>query len=133
MEPGPLDGSLLWHQRNHVSEKIWEGKERMIRPRHRLMFGVRDIDVCIIDLIAEASFRHAFAIENPSIDHHLITALVERWRPETHTFHFLYGEATITLQDVPYSLVFPLTVMLLLDIVMLAGTIFVTNYWECIP
>jgi hypothetical protein len=41
-------------------------------------------------------------------DHSLLTALVDRWRPETHTFHFRWGEMTVTLQDVSCLLGLPL-------------------------
>ncbi|KAK1680143.1 hypothetical protein QYE76_040991 [Lolium multiflorum] len=41
-------------------------------------------------------------------DHSLLTSLVDRWRPETHTFHFRWGEMAPTLQDVSFLLGLPL-------------------------
>ncbi|RYR69109.1 hypothetical protein Ahy_A03g015640 isoform A [Arachis hypogaea] len=34
--------------------------------------------------------------------HLMLAALVERWRPETHTFVLLIGEVTVTLEDVAH-------------------------------
>ncbi|RYR08133.1 hypothetical protein Ahy_B05g075685 [Arachis hypogaea] len=37
----------------------------------------------------------------------MINALIERWRLETHTFHFLVGECAVTLEDVAVILGLP--------------------------
>ena len=110
-EPGPRDSSLLYSQNTHISNQVWDNEERMIRPRHRFFDRFRhpeEIDDRIRNLINAAGFGHILSIGEVAIDHHLITALVERWRPETHTFHFPYGEATVTLQDVALHLGLPI-------------------------
>ncbi|KAL4394264.1 hypothetical protein AHAS_Ahas02G0134600 [Arachis hypogaea] len=38
----------------------------------------------------------------------LLAALVERWRPETHTFVFSVGEVTLTLEDVAHIFGLPI-------------------------
>ncbi|QHO27858.1 uncharacterized protein DS421_7g211610 [Arachis hypogaea] len=37
----------------------------------------------------------------------LVNALIERWRPETHSFHFPVGECAVTLEDVALIYGFP--------------------------
>lgn len=45
--------------------------------------------------VEEAARRFAY-------DRSLLAALVDRWRPETHTFHFPCGEMAPTLEDVSF-------------------------------
>ncbi|KAM0900803.1 hypothetical protein ACQ4PT_020376 [Festuca glaucescens] len=44
----------------------------------------------------------------PNMNAAAISALVDRWRPETHTFHLRAGEMTPTLQDVSMILGLPI-------------------------
>jgi Plant mobile domain len=48
-------------------------------------------------------------IQHVKTDHRLITALVEHWHPETHTFHMPVRELTVTLQDVSCLWGLPIT------------------------
>lgn len=105
--PGPVDGSLLRLQNHHVSNLIWNEGERILRPRHRYDWRPMPAEP-ITELITAAGFDKVLSIGHVTINHHLITTLVERWRPETHTFHLPYGEATITLQDVALQLGIPI-------------------------
>lgn len=54
------------------------------------------------EYVRQSGLHNLAEMEHIRIDHALITALVERWRPETNTFHFPSGEATVTLEDVAY-------------------------------
>ena len=55
--------------------------------------------------------RHALRPQNRvsrfGFDYGLVCALLDRWRPETHTFHFPWGEMTLTLEDVTLLLGLP--------------------------
>jgi Plant mobile domain len=65
---------------------------------------------------------HLANLRTIKIDKDLITAMVERWRRETHTFHFPIGEMTITLKNVSCLWALPINGYLI--------TGFVDDNWE---
>ncbi|KAL6313700.1 hypothetical protein AAG906_010118 [Vitis piasezkii] len=81
-DPDPLDTSILVLQDRHRFMREWE-MDSHLRP-----------------YIIRSGFYGVYRIGHITLDWGLITSLVERWRPETHTFHLPVGEMTITLQDV---------------------------------
>ena len=58
--------------------------------------------------LVEAATGDAHPTRRWDADRSLLAALVDRWRPETHTFHLPCGEVAPTLQDVSYLLGLPL-------------------------
>ena len=106
LDPGSLESNVLTGQLTHRSQDIWEGNVNMILNTRRedgnfwKLIEKYPIHPRVLEVIRLSGLYGVYKSNRPAIDRSLITALVERWRPETHTFHFRTGEATITLQDV---------------------------------
>ncbi|KAF7123173.1 hypothetical protein RHSIM_Rhsim12G0118600 [Rhododendron simsii] len=114
-DPGPRDGSILRLQQHHRSREVWEADRtrpvdsKKVRVRSAKK-GIRALpwpSPPVLELIRRARLEGLCSLPFVSVDWGLITALLERWRPETHTFHLRPGESTITLQDVEVLLGIP--------------------------
>ncbi|XP_075655029.1 serine/threonine-protein phosphatase 7 long form homolog [Castanea sativa] len=110
-EPGPIDRSVLSKQLKHRSEAIWNGQDPGFVTCRSCSseFSNREpmVDNRVRNIIKAVGLQGLLWVPGREIDHGLITALVERWRLETHTFHMPHGEITITLQDVEVLLELP--------------------------
>ncbi|KAM3238398.1 hypothetical protein P3L10_013429 [Capsicum annuum] len=98
---------LLKLQAKHRSQKIRdiEGQDMCLNTRCTdtefwLHIQERPLHHRLLQYLSFCGFRGIVEVGNIPYDVGLISALVERWRPETHTFHLRIGEATITLQDI---------------------------------
>jgi len=96
-------GSLLYLQR-HRAHAVFSGATDLLVD---VRVGSEGIWKCLKDepertrlYLDVMGFGTICRLGGIRIDHALITALLERWRPETHTFHLPVGEVLITLQDV---------------------------------
>ena len=56
------------------------------------------LDPRIAAYITDTRLNGLLRVPHMDLDHALITALVEKWRPETYSFHLSHGEMTITLK-----------------------------------
>ncbi|XP_040962458.1 protein MAINTENANCE OF MERISTEMS-like [Gossypium hirsutum] len=65
-------------------------------------------DARLMPYLELAGFGLVALIRSSDLRFNLLSALVERWRPETHTFHFPCGECTVTLEDVAVQLGLPI-------------------------
>ncbi|XP_058776399.1 protein MAIN-LIKE 2-like [Vicia villosa] len=66
---------------------------------HNHLFD-REPSESIKPYLERAGFGGVAKINFRSVDSKLVFAMLERWRPDTHTFHLSTGECTITLEDI---------------------------------
>ncbi|KAG9458796.1 hypothetical protein H6P81_003304 [Aristolochia fimbriata] len=96
------DMPLLYDQDSHRSEAIWHGEDPgcLECTEHFQTLRHWPMDERMLSFIEAAGFCALHRVQWLRLDKLLITALVERWRSETNTFHLANGEMTITLEDV---------------------------------
>ncbi|XP_021742752.1 protein MAIN-LIKE 1-like [Chenopodium quinoa] len=107
MPDGPEDGTVIPSFGGHVARYIW------IEQEHSVLRCLSRTKLCsdlftwrgrqsVEDLGAiDASWlSHLPGLMFKRLDWPLISAFVERWQPDTNTFHMPFGDITILLHDV---------------------------------
>jgi len=72
---------LLQSQEKHVTKDLWEGNERLLRPRRHAIWVLKHEDIVdqrVKHLIYHSSSRHLLQFKNIDFHHQLLTALVQR-------------------------------------------------------
>lgn len=103
MHPQPRDTYVLHLQPDHRSSIVWDvGGSDIQRSRHRNPNNVKfpQLHSRMVPILQDLCFDGVSRLTGIQIDWSFITVLVERWRPETHTFHLPMGECMILLEDV---------------------------------
>ncbi|XP_065848471.1 protein MAIN-LIKE 2-like [Euphorbia lathyris] len=104
---GPVDGSVIPSFLGHVASRMWSGHLRSQLKGHtrghfckKLMTWYTTASPRVKKLIRDSRLSHLPSIMYPHIDMPLICVFIERWHPDTSSFHMPFGEMTILLHDV---------------------------------
>ncbi|KAH7854428.1 hypothetical protein Vadar_013718 [Vaccinium darrowii] len=114
-DPGPRDPFVLTMEDSHRSKRIWDNDENAPKDYECLHFRRVETKLrrgqlpceAIMQLVRRAGLEGLLRVPFIQLDRGLLTALIERWRPETDTFHMGEAEMAVTLQDVEVILGLP--------------------------
>ncbi|XP_058180216.1 protein MAIN-LIKE 1-like [Rhododendron vialii] len=109
---GPEVPSLLKDFRNHVAADIWNGRERQLlkiynHSRYLKIWELPTTNRRFMGRVTASGLLPLAQITYKYCNKVLVSSFVERWHPETNSFHFGFGEMTITLEDVLYLVGLP--------------------------
>ncbi|KAD7477872.1 hypothetical protein E3N88_01008 [Mikania micrantha] len=106
LHPGPIVDDVLFLKKSHRARDIFNNKEpknlvfRRADQKFFSLFNNNSITENVKRYVNIAGFGGLLDCGYWNLDHGLLEALIERWRPETHTFYLPIGEATVTLEDI---------------------------------
>ncbi|XP_028083491.1 uncharacterized protein LOC114284742 [Camellia sinensis] len=114
--PGGLtDPSILRSFNSHVATTIWHGEERGPLKCHNHSSKILAWPWWLVEnntrfkaIIEQSGLSQLARCTYRFVNKLLISSFVERWQPETNTFHMTVGEMTLTLDDVGTILGLPI-------------------------
>ncbi|KAD4180094.1 hypothetical protein E3N88_28685 [Mikania micrantha] len=102
---GPIVDDILFLKDSHRVRDIFNNKElknlvfRRADQKFFSLFNNNPITENVNRCVNTAGFGGLLDYGYRNLDHGLLEAIIERWRPKTHVFHLPIGEAMVNLED----------------------------------